>query len=223
MKSVAQHLLLLAAFLAVAFTATAAFAQEASTTPESGDTPTSNEETARPNAATRQENRDELREQIDERRAEIQENMTERRAALQEQAQKRIINLAANLSNRLDAVTARLTNIADRLESRIEKLNERGVDTAAAAAELENARASIDAAVATLADIDEVVNDAVGSESPRAAWQTAKTTYMTIREHVMDARESLRTTVALLKEAVKNAVDTSGASDAVRNNEESSN
>lgn len=218
MKSVAQHLLLLAGFLAVAFTATAALAQEASTTPEAEDTPT-----IRENAAIRQENREEIREQIDERRAEIQENMTERRAALQEQVQKRIINLAANLSNRLDAVTSRLNNIADRIESRIEKLNERNIDTTAAAAELENARAAIDAAVSALSDIDDLVNDAVSSENPREAWQDVKTTYLTIREHVMDARESLRITVSLLKEAVASSTETSGVSDAVRNNEESSN
>ncbi len=217
MKSVAQHLLLLAGFLAVAFTATAAFAQEASTTPEAGDRPN-----IRENAAIRQENREEIREQIDERRAEIQENMTERRAALQEQVQKRIVNLAANLSNRLDAVTARLSNIADRLESRIEKLNERNIDTTAAATELENARASIDAAIKALSEIDELVNDAVGSENPREAWQNTKTTYMTIRKHVMDARESLRATVALLKEALAKSTESSGVSDAVRNNEESS-
>ncbi len=214
MKSVAQHLLLLAGFLAVAFTATAAFAQEASTTPEASDTPA-----IRDNAAIRQENREEIREQIDERRAEIQENMTERRAALQEQAQKRIVNLAANLSNRLDAVTTRLDNITHRLESRIQKLNEQNIDTTAAAAELENAHASIDAAILALSNIDSLVNDAVGSENPREAWQTTKTTYMTIREHVMDARDSLRATVALLKEALPRAAEPSEASDATQENE----
>jgi hypothetical protein len=220
MKSAAQHLMLLAAFLAIAFTATAALAQEASSTTETDDLPISNTDTIRANTAARQENRDEIREQIDERRAEIQENMTERRTVLQEQIQNRIINLAANLSNRLDAVTTRLTNIADRLESRIQKLSENGIDTIPAAAELENARAAIDAAIATLSNIDELVNGAVGSENPRESWLAVKTTYLTVREHVMDARESLRITVTLLKEAIAAGVSTPEASDAV-NSEES--
>ncbi len=208
MKPIAYHLLSLAAFLALAFTATAVFAQEEAS---------STEETATNRPVDRQERRDEITEQINERRAEIQENVAERRAGLQANAQTRITNLAANLSNRFDAVTARLTNIADRLESRIIKLSDNGVDTTAASTELENARAAIDAAIEALSDIDALVNTAVSSENPREDWQNVKATYLTIRTHIIDARESLRSTVALLKDAVANRESGVGVSEAVEN------
>lgn len=223
MKSIAQHLLSLVIFLAIAFIATAVFAQEdtdtadtpsAEPTAEETDALPPNRETVR-EAVT--ERRTEMQENLEERREEVQQNITERRTALAKQIQERITNLAANLSNRLDAVTARLENIVNRLDARIAKLAERNIDTTAAAAELENAKAAIDAAKNALATIDTLVQNAVTSENPRADWATVKMTYLTVREHVKDAHESLRTTVALLKTAVMAAPDETGVDAAVSN------
>lgn len=217
MKSVAQHLLSLAIFLAIAFTASAVFAQEETETSENEQTTEQIGDTVRANMEERQQNREDMRKQLEERKAEVQENIATRRAALATQIQERITNLAANLSNRLDAATARLQNITDRLESRIEKLKDRGVNTANAETELANAQAAIDAAKNALSNIDAVVQTAISSEDPRTAWQEVKTTYLTIREHVKDAHESLRVTVALLKTAILSATDDTGVSDAVQN------
>ena len=218
MKSVAQHLLSLAIFLAIAFTATAVFAQEDTASTSEDQTTGQNGEAVRANIEAR---RAEVQENVAERREQVQENVAERRAALAQRVQERVTNLAANLSNRLDAITARLENIITRIDSRIEKLKEFGIDTNAAEAELENAKAAVDAAKTELSNIDTLVNNAVTSEDPRTDWAEVKMVYLTVREHVRDAHESLRTTIALLKTAVASNDDTQGVSEVVRNNDTS--
>ena len=218
MKSVAQHLLSLAIFLAIAFTATAVFAQEDTASTSEDQTTGQNGEAVRANIEAR---RAEVQENVAERREQVQENVAERRAALAQRVQERVTNLAANLSNRLDAITARLENIITRIDSRIEKLKESGIDTSAAEAELENAKAAVDAAKTELSNIDTLVNNAVTSEDPRTDWAEVKMVYLTVREHVRDAHESLRTTIALLKTAVASNDGTQGVSEAVRNNDTS--
>jgi hypothetical protein len=158
-----------------------------------------------------------LGERVEKRREEIAENVAERREALTERIQERVTNLAANISNRLDAAVERLENISDRLTARIEKLNTNGINTTEAEEALANAEAAIALAKDLLSDIDELVADAIGSSDPQHAWQTVRETFVEIRGHITEAFGYLRDTVAALKEAVREAGDTGGVSDAVRN------
>lgn len=217
MKSFTNILISHAIFLGIFAVAAIAFAQE--------------DDTA---SSTLGERRAAAQEQIQERRAEVQENIEarrenfasssaarqevreERRSQLAERAQARVTNLAANMSNRMDAMIVRFENVIGRLESRIEKLNERGVDTSEAESALESAKLSVDAAAAEIATIDSDVADAVGSEDARAGWAAVKEKYQSIRAHLKTAHTELRNTVAALKAAVADAVDTNGVSDAVR-------
>lgn len=206
--------------MAVAFTATAVFAQEetANTDTDTSAGETTTDTTITPNNL--QERLNERREELEtraeeirdnvaerqaefqERREEIQTNIAERRAALSEQAKTRIINLAANISNRLDAVVARLQNIVNRMNSRIEKLQELGVNTEVASQHVNDAQDAISAAMLQLGDIDETVTGAVTAEDPRTAWQTAKTTYLAIKENIISAHTSLRAAAEALKTAI---------------------
>lgn len=154
---------------------------------------------------------------MEEKKEERQAAMEERKAQLQARTQERITNLAANISNRMDSAIARIQNIIDRVQSRIEKLNEYGVDTAAAEAELQRAQEQLDTASAAIADIDNDVTAAVTSEDVRSSWDGVKNKYGSIRENLKQARTQLQATVAALKEAVKNTEGLRKAGEAVRN------
>ena len=145
-------------------------------------------------------------ESIDARRAEFEENQearqelrTERRAALSEVRQQRIINLAANISNRMDAAVARLFTIIDRLESRLQKLEQQGVDTAAAKSSLQEAAQSLAEAKTALADIDTAVYNATTGEEAYTAWQDLRAHYQSIATSIRSTHASLRAVIAALK------------------------
>ena len=170
-------------------------------------------------AEVREEGRAELREQLEERREAIAERVEEARNAISAQAQKRIINLAANISNRIDASVTRLENIATRLNRRIGKLENEGVDTTAAKAELEAAHATLATIKADMSTIDALVYGSVTSESPREDWQNVKAQYRKTRTDLLTAQNQLRASVAALKAAVAGEVDSNGQSAAVSNAE----
>lgn len=125
------------------------------------------------------------------------------RAALSSLAQTRLTNLAANVSNRMDAYVRRITNVTDRLESRMNKMAEEGYDIEAARTKIDETRRELETAASTLASIDTIIANFVGSENPRAYWQTAKETYQTAREAIKAAHRGTVETLLILKSAQK--------------------
>lgn len=157
------------------------------------------------NQANREAMREEFASTTAERREEIQAQVQERKVALQARAQERVTNLAANMSNRMDAVIVRIQNVIDRLDSRIEKIDATGADTTEAKAALASAQLSLNAAARDIADIDNVVANAISSEDARAGWAVVKTRYATIRDHIKTSHAELRSCVSSLKIAVAEA------------------
>lgn len=127
---------------------------------------------------------------------------TERKTALQQLAQTRITNLAANMSNRMEAAIGRMRNVIARLESRMDKLDERGIETVAARAELSVAVRHINEAAATLGNIDAEVAAFVGSENPRETWKNVKALFESSRDSLRLAHASLKKVIELLREAI---------------------
>ena len=152
-------------------------------------------------------------------RASATQMANERRAALSERAQERVRNLAANMSNRMEAAMARMDNIIGRLDSRIDKLSAAGIDTSLAAQDLANARLSLENAELMLFDIDALVVRVAGSDDPRRTWSGVKQVYIDTRDALAATHTSLRRSVALLKEALRQAGSRQGVSDAVREND----
>lgn len=152
-----------------------------------------------------------------ERQAEREAAQVERRTMLNERAAERVRNLAANISNRMDAAIVRLAQITTRLETRIELLNEAGVDTAVAEANLETATDALARAASNMADIDSKVAAVVGSESPREAWVVTRTTFAEVKTDLQVVQASLRASVAALKVAVAATGTGTGVSQAVSN------
>jgi hypothetical protein len=83
---------------------------------------------------------------------------------------------------------------------------------------MNEAQDAVNAALAQLADIDEVVSAAVTAEDPRAAWQTAKTEFLAIKESIRSAHQSLREAVAALKAAIAEAQAGNSTSETTDNN-----
>lgn len=125
------------------------------------------------------------------------------RAALSSLAQTRLTNLAANVSNRMDAYVRRITNVTDRLESRMNKMAGEGYDIEAARTKINETRHELQTAATTLSSIDTIIANFVGSENPRAYWQTAKETYQTAREAIKAAHRGTVETLLILKSAQK--------------------
>lgn len=144
------------------------------------------------------------------------------RAALPERVQDRIINLSRNMEARMQAVTARFDNIIARMERRIEKLEAEGVDTSEATVFVGHAKTSLETAKSNLTDLDQTVVRAVTSDSPRDRYRTVRNSLMNTKHAVKDTHTHLRTTLALLKEAAREAGTGNGVSDAVKTESDTS-
>jgi chromosome segregation ATPase len=134
------------------------------------------------------------------------------KAALAEKLQNRIYNLTSNISRRMQAAVDRLLNIADRLDSRALKMQNAGMDTAAADQAIEEARNALSAANDVLRDN---LGSFVGSDNPRQAFAETRTKLADAHTKIREARESLRTALRALKEAAA-AAPGAGVSEAVR-------
>jgi len=165
--------------------------------------------------------KEEMQGKMEERKADMQEKVAERKAALADRTQERIANLAANVSNRMDAAIARIRQIIDRFQTRMNTLADNGVDTTSAQIALDESSIHLDEAAALIANIDTVIAEVIGSESPRDAWVGAKGTYSDIKTQLKAAHESLRTALTLLKDAVRAAGLERGVSEAVAHSESS--
>jgi hypothetical protein len=148
-----------------------------------------------------------------DRRPVFEKNLADRKAALTQRAQERFRNLAANLSNRMDTHISRLLNITERLESRMEKLEGIGVDTSEAKKHTDDARVSLNNALATITTIDTEVHNTIGSENPQTGWKKVKSIFADTHKHLREAKSSLHTSVATLK----TTTNRQGVGEAVRN------
>jgi predicted nucleic acid-binding Zn-ribbon protein len=117
--------------------------------------------------------------------------------------QTRIINLAANISNKLDAITVRFEMITDRIESRIIKMEAEGYDVSEAKNALSKTRSEIEEAKNSLASIDTLVSTMSSSEKPKAKWLEVRATFKTAHQSLKNAKEQLKETLTLLRQAVK--------------------
>lgn len=126
---------------------------------------------------------------------------TEQQAPLSDQAQNRIRNLAANISNRMEAAIKRLENIAIRLDSRIVKLEAQNFDTTSARPYVEEAKAELTQAKLLIIDIDKVIGDVTGSETPRSAWNDGRKIYSDVRVHLVNTQAALRNAIIELRSA----------------------
>ncbi len=106
--------------------------------------------------------------------------------------QDRIINLIRNIQTRLSAAIERMDNIITRLESRMAKMKSLGIDTTLAESKLSLAKESSLRA-------HDALTSARGTEiSIRSA--TPQETFKTIRIQLIETRDHIRQTHALLKE-----------------------
>lgn len=156
---------------------------------------------------------------VAEQATERQENRELRRSAISRSAQDRIINLSQNVITRLTSATERMNNIVGRLEARIEKLQALGVDTTPAEAKLNEAKNALLAVEDVLSEFGSI-ETMVRGETPRDSFSQVRTQFIGARDLIKQARSLLIETVALLKEAVRNADLNRGVSDAVRADEE---
>ncbi|MBY0538431.1 hypothetical protein K2P47_03465 [Patescibacteria group bacterium] len=137
---------------------------------------------------------------------------------LQRIAQTRLTNLAANMSNRMDSAVARLQNVTDRLSSRLTKMEAEGKDVSAARTELALAQTKLDEAKRRLATIDTEVNAFVGSATPRENWVNLRNTYLTTREVIVAAHQSILATINLAQNTTVPAPETVSTSSPATNN-----
>lgn len=149
-----------------------------------------------------QQNQAERSDAIKTRVSDIKAAHAERKAAFQAATQTRLTNLAANLSNQMDATVARIQNVIDRLYTRIDKLKADGVDTSASETSLAVAQQEIDKASSMLSSIDSDVATFIGSENPKAGWQSLKQTYSAARDAIKGSHQALVTSILTLKAAV---------------------
>lgn len=136
------------------------------------------------------------------------ESQGERQGSLQAKTQERITNLAANISNRFDAIIDRLQNITDRLALRIEKMNTEGYDTSLAKSSLELTQSALSDARTELLTIDADVASVVGSPTPKAQWQTVRSSFLSARDSIKIAHGELKNAIIHLKAAPQSATST---------------
>lgn len=142
-----------------------------------------------------QENTDARREAFTKQKNAVSDRITERRAALSDRMQDRITNLANNMIHRMTAAIERLRNIIGRIQSRADKLEERGVATATAEGFLDDALGKLNEAETILTSLSVRVEDAATSDTPRDA-------FVSVRERFIAARDLIRDTHGLLRDAV---------------------
>lgn len=120
---------------------------------------------------------------------------------LQKIAQNRLLNLAANMSNRMDSAVARLQNVIDRLTTRLDIMLAEGANVTPAMVELALAQNSLDEAKRNLENIDVEVNAFTGSATPRENWGNLKKTYLSTRDAIVTAHQSILATINLAQTA----------------------
>ncbi len=115
--------------------------------------------------------------------------------------QNRIVNLAANISNMIDARISRLDTIAHRLERRIAKMEQAGLDVAAAKSKVAEAHTELDFAMSVMANIDSSVKAVSTSEKPKEAWLFVKGTFVEAHASIKEVKGLLKESIMLLREA----------------------
>lgn len=151
--------------------------------------------------------------------ASAQGEQAQKRTMLETRLQERIINLTANVTVRLLGVIDRFGNIISRLDTRIAKLKAQGVDTEKGEEKLSEAKRLLVETSITLENL-QPVQSALTGERPQESFQEIKKDILAVREGLRTVRGLLIESVALLKEAVREAELERGVSEAVTESQE---
>ncbi len=130
---------------------------------------------------------------------------SERRAQISETLQNRMINLVRNVGGKMNSAIGRLENIAERTEERLTILDTQGVQTAAARASLEQAKAKLTEAKIMLQETGSDAESALVSDNPRDSFKVVRPQYTDVRSDIRDSYIYLRETILELKDAVQEA------------------
>lgn len=166
--------------------------------------------------------REEMKTEWEARKVEIEARREEHKAALSAERQERFNKIADGATERLTEVIAKMQGFIERLETRAGELAARGVDTSATLALLEQAKTVLDEASVAAGNMDVNIEYVSGSEEPQTAWDEVRADFTEVRDLLKQARELLREAVAALKDAVAAANLGQGVSDAVRQDDNSS-
>ena len=147
-----------------------------------------------PPAGTRQEARDERREQFQERREEFKERLSEVK-------QKRIRAFWEKMSKRLANAIERHERIADKIEKRIVKFEEKGVDVSAAKSKLADGRAQLVNATSALAAAKVAVEELLASDDPKGAFPKVRDQVKAVRGEIKEAHQLLVDAISSLRAA----------------------
>lgn len=157
-------------------------------------------------ASTTAARRAELSHRLEEKRMEIAsstEARLEKFRAKFEENKLRILNEhVENIIKRLNTVVGRYTDIATRMQSRIDRLNAGNVNTTNAAALLATANTKLSAAKVKVDAINPIVDTALASSSPRAAFEElVKPAVAAAEAALRDAHKALIDVLRALKAA----------------------
>lgn len=134
-----------------------------------------------------------------EQRGAIRENHTN---TITRAFQDRIINLIRNIQTRLSAAIERMDNIIIRLESRMAKMKSLGVDTTLAESKLllakESSLRAHDALTST-----QGTETSIRSATPKETFKTIKARLIETRDHIKQTHALLKETISALREVVK--------------------
>lgn len=146
----------------------------------------------------------ELEEKKEERQVAVEEKKEERRAALSEKSADRILALANKISEKMLAAISRMEQIISRIEERVALMSNDGVETTSSLEKLSEAKRHLALATSIIeTEVDDLVDEAVLSESPKENWVAAKTKYQEARESLRAAHTAIKEAVSLLKEATQ--------------------
>jgi len=128
-------------------------------------------------------------------------------------AEERMKENTKRLATMVLAQISRIEKLIERTESRIAKLKTNGVDTAGAETDIATAKTEIAAAKSDLEGIKPtalLILNASSMASVGEAVNTTKTAFESIRTHIKNANDAVRSAVEKLKEAIKSTGTGSG-------------
>lgn len=168
-----------------------------------------------------EDHREDMEERMEDRKEQVEDRKEERHKRLEEQLRNRIDTILNMIMNRLRAAQRRLTHIADRIASRIEKIEEEtDLDLSEAKGFVADANAEVDAAAEKITDLEEAIDLALDSDTPREDLRgTVRTLLDEIKVHFKTARNLLRQAVSSIKSQLpeRDALDEDSDNDSVDN------
>ena len=139
-----------------------------------------------------------LKDKVEAKREDIKERMEAKREDIKDKAKGIFSDFSKKVIERFNAAIERLDKISGRIESRIGKLEAEGVDESNAKGLLVIAKAKLDIARVSVANISIAVNNAITASS------TLKMNYPAVKNVVEKAKADLKNAHRALIDVVKN-------------------